>query len=264
MIDVTPQPSAAPRLRRVAAHARLELTMLLRNGEQLLLTVVLPIGLLLVLTLTEIIDVGGSTRVERLGLVVPSMFALAVLSTSFTALAIQTGFERRYGVLRRIGTTPLSRFDVLAGKAVAVLAIEAAQVAALGALGLVLGWQPDPVGLALVVPFVVLGSATLASLALLLAGVVRAEATLAVANLAYLLLASAGVVVPIAKAPPSCPARSGAAAIGSSGREPADRHDQRRRRLVAGRRARRMGCRRSRRRGPLVPLGLSGRAATGS
>lgn len=203
MIDVTPQPSAAPRLRRVAAHARLELTMLLRNGEQLLLTVVLPIGLLLVLTLTEIIDVGGSTRVERLGLVVPSMFALAVLSTSFTALAIQTGFERRYGVLRRIGTTPLSRFDVLAGKAVAVLAIEAAQVMALGVLGLVLGWQPDPVGLALVVPFVLLGSVTLASLALFLAGVVRAEATLAVANLAYLLLASAGVVVPIAKAPPS-------------------------------------------------------------
>ncbi len=203
MIDVTPQPAAAPRLSRVLAHARLELTMLMRNGEQLLLTVVLPVGLLLVLTLTEIIDIGGDTRLQRLGLVVPSMFALAVLSTSFTALAIQTGFERRYGVLRRIGTTPLSKGDILAGKAVAVLAIEAAQVVALGALGAALGWRPDPVGLLLAVPLILLGSATLASLALLLAGVVRAEATLAVANLAYLVLASAGVVVPVAKAPSS-------------------------------------------------------------
>lgn len=203
MIDVTPRPSASPRIGRVLAHARLELTMLMRNGEQLLLTVVLPIGLLLVLTLTQIIDVGGSTRVQRLGLVVPSMFALAVLSTSFTALAIQTGFERRYGVLRRIGTTPLARFDILTGKALAVLTIEAAQVIALGALGFALGWRPDPMGLLLVVPLVLLGSATLASLALLLAGVVRAEATLAVANLAYLILASAGVVVPVAKAPSS-------------------------------------------------------------
>jgi ABC-2 type transport system permease protein len=177
--------------------------MLVRNGEQLLLTVVLPVGLLLVLTLSDIIDVGGSTRVDRLGLVVPSMFALAVLSTSFTALAIQTGFERRYGVLRRIGTTPLARSDVLAGKGVAVLAIEGAQIVALGALGFVLGWRPDPVGLVLAVPLILLGSATLASLALLLAGVVRAEATLAVANLAYLVLAGAGVILPVAKAPTS-------------------------------------------------------------
>ena len=201
MIDVTPRPSVTPTVTRVLAHARLELTMLMRNGEQLLLTVVLPVGLLLVLTLTEIIDVGGATRVDRLGIVVPSMIALAVLSTSFTALAIQTGFERRYGVLRRIGTTPLSRLDVLTGKALAVLAIEAVQVAVLGGLGLVLGWRPDPVGVVLVVPLVLLGSASLASLALLLAGVVRAEATLAVANLAYLVLASAGVVVPVSQAP---------------------------------------------------------------
>ncbi|MCZ3386361.1 MAG: ABC transporter permease [Actinomycetia bacterium] len=200
-IDVTPRPSVSPPAVRAIAHARLEFTMLARNGEQLVLTVVLPVGLLLVLTLTDIIDVGGSSRVDRLGIVVPSMVALAVLSTSFTALAIQTGFERRYGVLRRIGTTPLTRFDVLTGKALAVLAVEAAQVTALGGLGWALGWRPDPVGLLWLVPLVLLGSAALASLALLLAGVVRAEATLAGANLAYLILASAGVVVPVAKAP---------------------------------------------------------------
>lgn len=200
-LDVDPRPGAALRPRRVRAHARLELTMFLRNGEQLLLTVVLPLGLMLMLSLTEIIDVGGDTRPDRLAIVVPSMFALAVLSTSFTALAIQTGFERRYGVLRRIGTTPLLRSDVLLGKSLAVLAIEIVQVAVLGGVGAALGWRPDLVGLAVAIPLLLLGSAALASLALLLAGVVRAEATLALANLAYLLLASAGVVVPIDRAP---------------------------------------------------------------
>ena len=200
-LDVRPSAAAAPRTVRVRAHARLELTMFLRNGEQLLLTVVLPLGLLLVLSLTEIIDVGGVTNNERLAIVVPSMFALAVLSTSFTALAIQTGFERRYGVLRRIGTTPLQRSDVLAGKSLAVLAIEVVQVAVLGGVGVALGWRPDALGIVVAVPLLLIGSAALASLALLLAGVVRAEATLALANLAYLLLASAGVVIPVDRAP---------------------------------------------------------------
>lgn len=203
ILDVDPKPGAARRSARVRAHARLELTMLLRNGEQLLLTVVLPLGLMLMLSLTEIIDVGGATRPDRLAIVVPSMFALAVLSTSFTALAIQTGFERRYGVLRRIGTTPLPRSDVLLGKSLAVLAIETVQVAVLGGVGAALGWRPDLGGLLVAIPLLLLGSAALASLALLLAGVVRAEATLALANLAYLVLAGAGVVIPIDRAPDS-------------------------------------------------------------
>lgn len=200
-LDVTPHPASAGRSSMVMAHSRLELTMLLRNGEQLLLTVVLPLGLLLMLVLTDLIDVGGDTRVDRLAIVVPGMFALAVLSTSFTALSIQTGFERRYGVLRRIGTTPLRRVDVLVGKSLAVLAIETVQVLVLGGVGIGLGWRPDPVGVVLVVPLVLLGSAALGSLALLLAGTVRAEATLAVANLAYLVLAGAGVVIPVDRAP---------------------------------------------------------------
>ena len=201
VLDVSPAGGAAPWHRRVGAHARLELTMLLRNGEQLLLTVVLPVGLLLVLTRTDVVDVGGDTRTDRLMVVVPGMVALAVLSTSFTALAIQTGFERRYGVLRRIGTTPLRRSDVLLGKSLAVLAIETVQVVALGGVGAALGWRPDLGGLLVAIPLLLLGSAALASLALLLAGVVRAEATLALANLAYLVLAGAGVVIPVGRAP---------------------------------------------------------------
>jgi ABC-2 type transport system permease protein len=87
------------------------------------------------------------------------------------------------------------------GKSLAVLAIESVQILVLGGVGLGLGWRPDPVGLALIAPLVLLGSAALGSLALLLAGVVRAEATLAVANLAYLALAGAGVVIPVDRAP---------------------------------------------------------------
>ena len=200
-LDVTPRPGASHRTRRVLAHARLELTMLARNGEQLLLTVVIPLGLLLLLAKTSVVDLGTSTPQERINVVVPGIFALAVLSTSFTALAIQTGFERRYGVLRRVATTPLTRGDVVAGKGAAVLLVEFVQILVLGAVGAALGWRPDVVGLVLVVPIVILGSVSLASLALLLAGVVRAEATLAVANLGYLLLAAAGVLVPVAQLP---------------------------------------------------------------
>ncbi|HEX5017371.1 MAG TPA: ABC transporter permease [Actinomycetes bacterium] len=200
-LDVTPRPAAASRPARIWAHAKLELSMLLRNGEQLLLTAVLPLGLLVLLSQTTVIDVSASTQQERVDIVVPGIFALAILSTAFTALAIQTGFERRYGVLRRIGTTPLSRADVLGGKAVAVGAVEAIQLMVLGVVGFALGWQPEPAGLVLALPIVVLGSATLAALGLLLAGVVRAEATLALANLAYLVLAGAGVLVPVAELP---------------------------------------------------------------
>lgn len=100
-----------------------------------------------------------------------------------------------------MATTPLTRGDVVAGKGAAVLLVEFVQILVLGAVGAALGWRPDVVGLVLVVPIVILGSASLASLALLLAGVVRAEATLAVANLGYLLLAAAGVLVPVAQLP---------------------------------------------------------------
>ena len=200
-LDVGPRPGAASAGQRIVSHAKLELRMLVRNGEQLLLTVVLPLGLLLVMARTDVIDVGASNDQERIDIVVPGILALAILSTSFTALAIQTGFERRYGVLRRIGTTPLSRSNVLWGKALAILVVEAVQLLLLGGVGFALGWQPEVVGLMLLIPLAVLGSAALAALGVLLAGVVRAEATLALANLAYLLLAGAGVLIPLTQLP---------------------------------------------------------------
>lgn len=201
--DVVAQPGAGTRWQRIRAHAALELQMMLRNGEQLLLTIVLPVGLLLGLSLSTVVDLGvPDDRVARLDVVVPGMLALAVLSTAFTGLAIQTGFERRYGVLKRLGATPLSRADLLSGKVCAVLCVEAIQVTLLTALGALLGWRPDTVGLFIALAFIVVGTAAFASLGLLLAGTARAEATLAGANVIYLvLLAAGGIVVPATELP---------------------------------------------------------------
>jgi ABC-2 type transport system permease protein len=203
VLDVRPAPGASPLRQRVLAHTRLELTMMVRNGEQLLLTVILPLGLLLGLSLSNVVDLGvANTRAARLDVIVPGMLALAVLSTAFTGLAIQTGFERRYGVLKRLGATPLARNGLLAGKATAVLVVESAQCVVLGGAGWLLGWRPDPLGLVMAPLIIVLGTAAFAALGLFLAGTLRAEATLAGANLVYLLLlAAGGIVVPLAKMP---------------------------------------------------------------
>jgi ABC-2 type transport system permease protein len=192
-----PQPGSAPWPRKVLAHARMEFRLLIRNGEQLLLALVIPLGLLLLLGGTGLGDrlpLGNGTALDE---AVPRVLALAVLSSSFTSLAIATGFERRYGVIKRLGASPLSRTGLLAGKIGAVLVVQVIQLAALIGTGFALGWNPvggfDAVfGIVLMV---LCGTAAFASLGLLLAGVLRAEATLAAANLLYLLLLVGGAVM---------------------------------------------------------------------
>ena len=192
-LTLSPAPGAAPAARRIAAQTRLELVLLLRNAEQLLLTIVIPTVVLLLFAKLPLVDVRG----ERVDFVVPGVLALAVLSTAFTGQAIATGFERRYGVLRRLGTTPLTRTGLLTAKTAAVLVVEALQVGLLVVVGLLLGWSPHGHALP-VVALIVLGTVTFSALGLLLAGTLRAEATLAAANLLYLLLLGlGGVVVPL-------------------------------------------------------------------
>jgi ABC-2 type transport system permease protein len=199
-LDLQPRPGAAPWPQRVAAQAALELSMTLRNGEQLLLTLVIPAGLLVALGPTEFLDLGTAPGAQaRLAVLAPGVLALAVLSTAFTGLAIQTGFERRYGVLKRLGATPLGRGGLLAGKSGAVFAVEALQIVLLSTLAVGLGWRPDlnPAGLAAAAGLIVVATVALAGMGLLLAGTVRAEATLAAANLVYLvLLVGGGLIVP--------------------------------------------------------------------
>ncbi len=193
-----PKPGAAPVGRMIAAQTALETRMLLRNGEQLLLTVIIPSLLLVLFSTVDIIDTGTDKAVDFLA---PGILALAVLSTAFTGQAIATGFERRYGVLKRLGASPLPRWALMTAKTLSVLVTEVLQIALLTAIALGLGWSPhgDPLSVLLLL---VLGTAAFSGLGLLMAGTLKAEATLAAANLVFLLLlVGGGVIVPLAKFP---------------------------------------------------------------
>jgi ABC-2 type transport system permease protein len=190
---------AAPAARRIAAQGRFETLTMLRNGEQLLVAVVLPALVLAGLVATSFVPLGEGRRVD---LVVPGVLALCVISSGFTGVAIATGFDRRYGVLRLLGASPLGRLGLLAAKAVSVLAVVALQFAVIGALGLALGWDPRWSGAPAAALTTLLGVWAFVALALLLAGTVRAEGVLALANLVWvLLLALGGVVVPTRRLP---------------------------------------------------------------
>jgi ABC-2 type transport system permease protein len=126
------------------------------------------------------------------------------MSTAFTSQAIATGFERRYGVLKRLGATPLERRGLIGAKTLAVLAVEVLQVILIVVVSLASGWQPHAGGGAVlwVLLLVLAGTAAFSGLALLLAGTLRAEATLAGANLLYLVfLGLGGIVFPLARFP---------------------------------------------------------------
>ncbi|MFF9062703.1 ABC transporter permease [Streptomyces sp. NPDC014882] len=195
----TPKPGAAPLSRMIRAQAALETRMLLRNGEQLLLTVVIPALLLVLFSSVDIIDTGAGEAVDFL---TPGVLALAVMSTAFTGQAIATGFERRYGVLKRLAASPLPRWGLMTAKTLAVLVTEVLQVVLLTVIAFALGWSPhgDPFA---VVLLLVLGTAAFSGLGLLMAGTLRAEATLGAANLVFLLLlVGGGVIVPLEKFPP--------------------------------------------------------------
>lgn len=202
MTTFAPAPGAAPLPRMIRAQAVMETRLLLRNGEQLLIALVIPLLVLVGgLESGELVDLGAGRRVDVL---TPGVLALAVMSSAFTSIAIATGFERRYGVLKRLGASPLPRSGLLAGKTGAVLIVESLQIAVLSATALLLGWQPEggPVAVVATVLLVVLGTAAFGSLALAMAGTLRAEATLAAANLVYLLLlVGGGVVVPLDRYP---------------------------------------------------------------
>jgi ABC-2 type transport system permease protein len=198
----SPAPGAAPLRRMVAAQAAQETRQLLRNGEQLTLMLIIPLLLLVAFSLEPLIDFGGGyTRIDFL---TPGVIALAVMSTAFTSQAIGTGFERRYGVLKRLGATPLSGAGLIAAKTATVIGVELLQAAVILAVAGALGWTPhaSPAAVLTVPLLVLLGTAAFSGFALLLAGTLRAEATLAAANLIYVvLLGIGGVVFPLTKFP---------------------------------------------------------------
>jgi len=185
-------PVAAPGWQRVLAQTRFDARSMLRNGEQLLITVVLPLLVLIGLSRSSMVTLGAGPRID---LATPGVLALALISTAFTGQAIATGFDRRAGLLRLLGTTPLGRSGLIAGRVGAVLTVQMIQILLLGTAGTLLGWRPHLAGIVPAVLAWVLGTAAFVCLGLLLAGTLRAEAVLAAANLIWVLLLAGGGVV---------------------------------------------------------------------
>lgn len=178
-------------MRALSAQTRAELRMTLRRGESLLVTLGIPVMLLVFFSLVPVLPTGTSSAVTFL---TPGVLALAVMSTAMVSLGIATGFERGYGVLKRLATTPLGRPNLLAAKTISVLAIEVIQVVVLLLIAAGLGWRlHGDAGAG--VAAVLVGTVAFGGIGLLLAGTLKAEVNLAVANGLYLVLLLLGGMV---------------------------------------------------------------------
>jgi len=185
------------RARGVLAQARAEIALGLRRGESLVVTIGIPVGVLLFFGKVQTVSVVG----DPLTFLVPGVLALAVMSSAMVSLGIATGFDRRYGVLKRLGSTPLTRSGLLTAKTLYVLAIETIQLSVLIVVALLLGWRAGG-GVPLAFLFLLIGTIAFAGLGLLLAGTLRAEANLALANGLYLaLLFLGGMAYPLTRLP---------------------------------------------------------------
>jgi ABC-2 type transport system permease protein len=199
-LAVAATPAAArPRWSALWAQARAEILMTMRRGESLLLTLGIPVLLLGFFTLVGFPEKSG--EVTTIDFLAPGILALAVMSTAMVSLGIATGFERQYGVLKRLGTTPLGRPTLLAAKTIAIAGVELIQVIVLVPAAVLLGWHPEG-DVMVVLVIVLLATVGFAGLGLLMAGTLKAELTLAAANGLYLvLLLLGGMVVPLSKLP---------------------------------------------------------------
>jgi ABC-2 type transport system permease protein len=185
-------------VRALLAQLRLELELVARNGESLLLTLGIPVGVLVFFTVVDTLPIEG----EAVDFLAPGTLSMAVMATAFTNLAIATGFDRSYGVLKWLGVTPLGRPRLLAAKALVVLLVIAVQAVLIVGTALALGWEPDVEPLPLAAA-VVLAVAAFTGLALILAGRFRALVTLAAANALFVaLLLLSGMVIPLGELPP--------------------------------------------------------------
>ncbi len=181
-------------MKRIFLQLRAELMLLARNGEQLLLTLIIPVILLGFFGSVDVLPSGDS---EPLNFLVPGVLAVAIMSTSMVSLGIATGFERSYLVLKRLGATPLSRAQLVIAKIISVFVVELVQAAVLLPIGIALGWRLHGNAWPLTIAAVFLGTASFAGVGLLLAGRLRAEINLAAQNGLYLLLLLlGGMIIP--------------------------------------------------------------------
>lgn len=212
-LKFTPDARPAPAGTRVWAHAKTEASLIVRNGEQAILAIVIPLAVL----------VGARFFGARVGLdlqqMAPSVLALVMWSSCLTTLAIGTGFERRYNVLERMAATPLGKPGILLGKGLSIAMITVCQVVILSAAGLALGWRPSftIASLAVATAVSLLAMGAFAGLALSISGSLRPEATLAVANLLYLVGMPLGVLLPLDRYPAALQPALGALPTGALG-----------------------------------------------
>jgi ABC-2 type transport system permease protein len=186
------------RARAIRSQTRIEMLLTLRRGESLLVTLVIPLGILVFFSKVDAIN---TTYKDPVDFLVPGVLALAVMSSAMVSLGIATGYERRYGVLKRLGSTPLSRAGLLSAKTLNVLALEVVQALVIVLTGIALGWDASG-GLVAAVALLLIGTIAFAGVGMLLAGTLRAEANLAVANGLFLvLLFLGGMAYPLAKLP---------------------------------------------------------------
>lgn len=193
------RPSAPATLARMtASQTRMELTLFLRNGEQLLVALVIPVAVLFALTAITF----GAVPEPRIDYAITAVLTLSVMGTAFTGQAIAVGFDRRYGALKRLGGTPLPPAVIIAGKILATLILVAGQTVLLGVIAAGLGWRPGPAGLLVGALMIALGSVAFSAMGLLLGGTLRAEIVLALANLVwFVLIGAAGLAIGVAALP---------------------------------------------------------------
>ena len=182
----------------VVAQLRTELRLGFRQGEQLLVSLGIPLGILVFFSKVDVLPTGDLSPIDFL---TPAVLALAVMSSAMVSLGIGTGFERYYGVLKRLGSTPLGRPRLVVAKIGAVLATQALQFVVLIGAGLALGWDPAS-GWAPAIVGAIVGTAAFAGLGLTLAGTLPGPVNLAACNGLYLLmLATGGMMVPFDELP---------------------------------------------------------------
>jgi len=191
-----------PEMKALLAQAAAETRMTLRRGETLLLTLGVPVGLLVFLSVTKVLPAPG----DQDSFLVPGILALAIMSTGLVSLGIATAFQREYKVLKRLGATPLGRPRLVGAKILSVVLVEVVQAVVVLAAGLLLGWRPGAtVELSCCLAAFgasVAGTAGFSGLGLLMAGRLRADAVLAVANgLWVALFLLGGMVFPLSKLP---------------------------------------------------------------
>ena len=181
-------------MRRTFLQLVAELRIILRNGEQLLLTLIIPLILLGFFGSVDVLPSGDS---DPLTFLVPGVYAVAIMSSAMVSMGIATGFERSYLVLKRLGATPLTRMELVSAKVLSIFVVELLQAVALFSLGLALGWKPEGNVWPLAILIVLLGTAAFVGVGLLLAGLLRAEINLAAQNGLYLLLLLlGGMIIP--------------------------------------------------------------------